>query len=196
MYALRRRFVFLVIFTIAVLAFAQAAHAQGNDDRGKSDESHGRQEQVDHAQPPADHPDESQANAGSVKVDEEEVDDQPANHPHAACAVRISVNRTFGVPVTIDFDAQPPTTRPGDDQRLLEVTLPAGDNVTDLIDLTPALAGITPHPQQGWHVKLTVHTPSGGEKHKVFWVTECPAPTPTTTTKVPTPTDGTAVIPG
>ena len=44
--------------------------------------------------------------------------------------------------------------------------------------------GITPHPVQGFHVKLTVNaegSQGADVKHKVFWVTGC-APSPTTTT--------------
>ena len=35
-----------------------------------------------------------------------------------------------------------------------------------------------PHPQQGYHVKLTIHTPGSigaDTKHKVFWVEPCEA---------------------
>src|SRR4029077_3792435 len=46
----------------------------------------------------------------------------------------------------------------------------------------------TPHPQQGFHVKLTIHadgSQGADTKHKVFWVTGCEGtPTPTG----PTPT--------
>ena len=36
-----------------------------------------------------------------------------------------------------------------------------------------------PHPQQGYHVKLTIHTPGSigaDTKHKVFWVEPCEEP--------------------
>ena len=43
-----------------------------------------------------------------------------------------------------------------------------------VIDMTNSFEGITPHPQQGYHVKLDVATGEpGGQKHKVFWV-KCP----------------------
>ena len=101
--ALHRRLVFLVIFTIAVLAFAQAAHAHGNNDNHNTN-----------------------GNQGSVKVDDDDIDDGPANHPHVLCALRIVVEHGVGAPFDIDFLAQPPTTRGGDDQRLLIVHVPAG----------------------------------------------------------------------
>jgi hypothetical protein len=45
--------------------------------------------------------------------------------------------------------------------------------------------GIRPHPNQGFHVKLTVHadgSQGADTKHKVFWVTDCAPGTTTTTT--------------
>ena len=162
--ALHRRLVFLVIFTIAVLAFTQAAHAHGNDDNHNAN-----------------------GNQGSVKVDDDDIDDGPANHPHVLCAVHIVVEHGVGVPFDIDFLAQPPTTRAGDDQRLLIVHVPVGDNVSGLIDLSGVVAGIVPSPQQGFHIFITVHLP-GGEKHKVIWVALCPPASTTTTAKSGTTT--------
>ncbi len=57
--------------------------------------------------------------------------------------------------------------------------------------------GIQPHPQQGFHVKLTVNaegSQGADTKHKVFWVEGCVTPTPTPTPSVshspsPTPSD-------
>ncbi|MFN2483372.1 MAG: hypothetical protein ABR509_00345 [Candidatus Limnocylindria bacterium] len=43
-------------------------------------------------------------------------------------------------------------------------------------DLSAALAALTPHPEQGYHVKLTVHSDGSqgaDTKHKVFWVEPC-----------------------
>jgi hypothetical protein len=56
------------------------------------------------------------------------------------------------------------------------------------------LSGIEPHPNQGWHVKLTVNADGaqGADvKHKVFWVTGCEIP-PTTTTSTSTTTTSTS----
>jgi hypothetical protein len=49
--------------------------------------------------------------------------------------------------------------------------------------------GIQPHPNQGFHVKLTIHadgSQGADTKHKVFWVTGCPSGTTTTTLKATT----------
>jgi hypothetical protein len=144
--------VFLTVLTIAVLAFAQAAHAHGTD-------SHGNQ--------------------GSVKVDDDDIDDGPSNHPHVICGLVIVVQHGFGAPFDIDFDAQSPTTRAGGNQHLLIVHVPLGDNVSGLIDLRAFVGGIVANPQ-GFHVFITVHLP-GGDKHKVIWVQLCPEHTPVTT---------------
>ncbi len=48
--------------------------------------------------------------------------------------------------------------------------------------------GITPHPSQGFHVKLTINaegSQGADVKHKVFWVTGCGHRRPTTTTDHP-----------
>jgi hypothetical protein len=160
MYALRHRLGFLVVITAAVLAMSGVAHS---NDRGH--EGH-----------------DGHDSPGTVKVDEDDVDDQPSNHPHVICAVRIIVSKGFGAPFTMDFEAESPTRRGGDDQRLLIVQVPDGDNVSGLVDLRGVLAGIVPDPQQGFHLLITLHLPGGGEEHKVIWVLkDCP-PGATTTT--------------
>jgi hypothetical protein len=95
------------------------------------------------------------------------------------CGLLIVVQHGVGAPFDIDFDALAPTTRPAGDQRVLIVHVPGDDNVSGLIDLRAVLGGIAPHPQQGFHISITVHLP-GGDKHKVIWVQLCPPVTPTT----------------
>ena len=49
-------------------------------------------------------------------------------------------------------------------------------NFAKVYDLSDALAGIDPHPIQGWHVTLTVNTDGshGADvKHKTFWTSGC-----------------------
>lgn len=159
MQGLRRRLVFLVVLTVGVLAIAGAAHAHGVDHHG--------------------HP-------GTVKVDDDDIDDGNANHPHVICALRVIVTHSFGGPFDIEFIAVSPTTRAGNDQRVLIVHVPDGDNVSGLLDLRAVLGGIAPHPVQGFHLLVDVHLPGGGEKHKVIWVSkDCPqTPGANTTTTV------------
>ena len=91
------------------------------------------------------------------------------------------------------FESHPPT---GPVQELLtdEVFIGEDDNAgggsqagldasaTYTLDFT----GIQPHPNQGFHVKLTVHadgSQGADTKHKVFWTTGCAPGTTTTTTR-------------
>jgi hypothetical protein len=146
---------------------------------------------------PADPP----GNNGTVKVDDKPFDDHPNNEPHVGCEFQIDF---YGydegdLSAKVTFEAQPPTTRDGDDQVLLtdEVAIgedPAGGG-TDLdasqtYDLSNALDSIEPHPVQGWHVKLTVNaegSKGADVKHKVFWISGCLDVPPVTTTSTTAP---------
>src|SRR5512132_2437819 len=132
----------------------------------------------------------------TVKIDDTPFDDLPNNEPHVGCVFQVDF---YGydqgdLHATVTFEAQPPTQREGDDQVLLTDTVFIGEDdnsgggseagldasQTYTLDFT----GITPHPVQGFHVKLTVNaegSQGADTKHKVFWVTGC-VPSPTTTT--------------
>jgi LPXTG-motif cell wall-anchored protein len=135
-------------------------------------------------------------NNGTVKVDGVEFDDHPDNEPHVGCVFQVDF---YGfdqgdLHATVTFEAIPPT---GDAILIEDDEIEIGEDEagggTDLdasqtYDLTEALAGIEPHPMQGWHVRLTVHAEGSigaDTRFKVFWVTEC-APTPTTSTTTTT----------
>jgi LPXTG-motif cell wall-anchored protein len=138
-------------------------------------------------------------NNGTVKIDDVPFDDYPDNEPHVGCVFQVDF---YGydegdLSATVLFEAIPPTAdESADGQDLLTDELDIGEDEagggTDLdasgtYDLSEALAGIDPHSQQGWHVKLTVHaegSQGADVKHKVFWVEEC-APEVTTTTTAP-----------
>jgi len=75
---------------------------------------------------------------------------------------------------------------------------PAGgatdDDASRTYDLSAGLAGVTPHPQQGIHLTLTVHadgSQGSDTKFKVFWVEGCGSPTTTSTSTPPTTGPGT-----
>jgi LPXTG-motif cell wall-anchored protein len=92
---------------------------------------------------------------------------------------------------TVTFEAIPPT---GDAVLVEDDEVDIGEDeagggvdldASRTYDLTEALAGIEPHPMQGWHVRLTVHAEGSigaDTKFKTFWVTGCESPTTTTTT--------------
>ena len=145
-------------------------------------------------------------NNGTVKVDDVVFDDHPDNEPHVGCVFEVDL---YGydegdLSATVTFQAWAPTGDRGPVLLTDELDIgedPAGGG-TDLdaseeYDLTEALAGIEPHTEQGWHVKLTIHAEGSigaDTKYKVFWVSECaPKPTTTTTTK---PGGSTTTVPG
>jgi hypothetical protein len=130
-------------------------------------------------------------NNGTVKIDRRPFDTHPNNEPHVGCVFQIDF---YGYDEG-DLDARvrlrlhPPTGRAS----LYDNTIGIGEDPagggTDLdaqltVNLSTALAasGATPHPIQGFHVKLTVNAEGsiGADvKHKVFWVRKCAAPSPT-----------------
>ena len=181
---MRRRFLFLALITAVILGFGGVARATGPDD------PHGQGKANGHAaaeSPPGQHdagagaadPTPGGAITGSVKVDDVELDDLPANSPHQGCQFKVAVMHVSDVPLQLTFDGQPPTTRAEGDQTLFSTVIPAGANGSNVIDLTTALAGITPQPNQGFHVALSVAPVGAADhpaKHKVFWVQACPAP--------------------
>jgi hypothetical protein len=107
------------------------------------------------------------------------------------------IRRTDRVAITdltadVTFELQPPTTRPGDDRTILTDTVPIGEDPpggSDDLDARRTyeleIRGAVPHPNQGYHVQLTVKADGsrGNDvKHKTFWVDCGAAATPTTTT--------------
>jgi hypothetical protein len=143
---------------------------------------------------------------GTVKVDGKEFDSHPDNEPHVGCVFEIDF---YGfdegdLDATVTFEAIPPTSADDDGDELLTDEVPIGEDAagggTDLdasqsYDLTDALAGIEPHPEQGWHVKLTVHaegSQGADTKFKAFWVEGCETTPPTTAP----PGSTTTTVPG
>lgn len=123
-------------------------------------------------------------NNGTVKIDEYSADGGHGNDPHVGCRFSVSF---FGYDTgtqhaSMTFDPQAPTAG-GKSETLTTSWTTArrsGGNQLDEsygpVDLSDAFAGVAPEPQQGWHVKLTVHvTGSHGSdvKHKTFWVSPC-----------------------
>jgi hypothetical protein len=138
-------------------------------------------------------------NNGTIKIDDTPFDDHPNNEPHVGCVFQVDF---YGydegdLDAQVTFEAHPPT---GPVQVLLTDTVFIGEDdnsgggseagldasETYTLDFT----GIEPHPNQGFHVKLTINaegSQGADVKHKVFWVTGC-VPAPTTTTTAPTTT--------
>jgi len=123
-------------------------------------------------------------NNGTIKLDGVPFDQHQDNEPHVGCLFQLDFyNYEQGnFNATVRFIVQPPT---GKDILLDQRTIfiggdPAGgggdiDGELDE-DLSAALVSFMAHPQQGYHVKVTVNAPhsvGADKKHKTFWVTDC-----------------------
>ena len=143
-------------------------------------------------------------NNGTVKIDDEAFDDHPDNEPHVGCIFQVDFYGYDAGDLNADvtFEVHPPTGSPeviltdevfiGEDDNSGGGS-EAGLDASQTYDLNGLLDAFEQHPEQGWHIKLTVNadgSQGADVKHKVFWVTGCgPAPTPTEPTPTePTPT--------
>jgi hypothetical protein len=145
-------------------------------------------------------------NNGTVKIDGVEFDTHPDNEPHVGCVFQVDF---YGFDegdlfADVTFDVWPPT---GGMVTILEDTVfigeddnsgggsEAGLDAEATYDLTDLLAGFAPHPQQGWHVKLTVNadgSQGADTKYKTFWVSGCETPPTTSTTSTSTTSTSTS----
>lgn len=143
-------------------------------------------------------------NNGTVKIEGVNVDNIPDNNPHQGCIFTIEFRGydEGDLEATYTLAIHPPS---GTGTALSGSTFigedPAGGandlDATVTIDLSSVdLTSFFEHPQQGFHIKLTVHAEGsiGADvKHKVFWVTGCPTYPPS---PVPTAQAGAIVGPG
>ena len=139
-------------------------------------------------------------NNGTVKIQEAgQPDEIPDNDPHVGCIFNIEFRGydQGNLNATWSLDGHPPSAPK--DTPLTGGTLAIGGDAAgganDLdglvtVDLSQVdLSGLTEHPQQGYHLKLTVHadgSKGSDVKHKVFWVKGCTPPPP----PPPPPQDG------
>ena len=136
-------------------------------------------------------------NNGTVKVDDQPIDSIPNNKPHVGCVFHVDFyGYDEGVgDATVTFTMQAPTKDvglavAGDTTPDIGKDPAGGGNDLDASETYTLTFNGDPHPQQGFHVKLTVNAPGsiGADvKHKVFWVKGCESPT-TPPTSPPTET--------
>ncbi len=143
-----------------------------------------------------------------MKIDGRPLDQHPDNEPHVGCVFELDLSNypDGGIEARYSVRLWPPTGR----ERLLSggFTLeddPAGGG-QDLdgelrLDLAEPLrgSGAAPHPQQGWHVEVSVRAPHSlgpDDKHKAFWVSCAVPPTVLPTTVTPPPAPTTVTPPG
>jgi len=145
-------------------------------------------------------------NNGTVKIDGVEWDIHPNNEPHVGCVFEVDFyGFDLGVGnAEVIFEAHAPTGNGLLDTRFVDIGhddnsgggSEAGWDAKVEVDLSEALSAYPIHPQQGYHVKLTVHAPGSqgaDTKHKVFWVTGCD---PNTPVNPPNPPGGGGTGPG
>lgn len=133
-------------------------------------------------------------NNGTVKIAElGDMDAPPDNDPHVGCTFTVEwygFDQGPDIISDVTFEMQAPTS-----DVVLDVDGPAqvfvgGDPASgagtptglDGREVYTLMFHGDPHPVQGYHVKLTVHTPGSqgsDKKSKVFWVQGCQAPPPT-----------------
>jgi LPXTG-motif cell wall-anchored protein len=146
--------------------------------------------------PPGDPP----GNNGTVKIDQSDVpDDDKGNEPIGDnCSFWLKFyNFDQGQLADITFAAHPPTGgkdavtdkgngfgQPGDGWEISDDPAGGGTDEDAVLayNLTDYVRGLDPHPQQGYHIKLTITVRNadgsavpGGVKHKVFWI-KCSPP--------------------
>lgn len=155
---------------------------------------------------PAQHnPADPAGNNGTIKVDGPAYDDGVDNEPHVSCEVRVTFfGFDEGQTADITFTGQAPT---GGGVLLHESAVPTSDDaaggagqdadgatrVYTVDDL--GLSGVSPHPKQGYHVKVSVDSleAPGGAKQKVLWIKPC---SDTTASQVPTAPGQVPTAPG
>jgi hypothetical protein len=131
-------------------------------------------------------------NNGTIKIDGAAWDARVDNEPHTSCAFRVAFfGFDEGQTADITVSGVAPT---GGGVLLHETAVPTSDDraggaahdydgatrVFTADDL--GLDAVTPHPKQGYHLKVTVDSleAPGGAKQKVLWLEPCGAQTPVT----------------
>jgi hypothetical protein len=173
---------------------AGATHGKSLNAHGKSSTAHGNSSSIhgnshvsrtsttgagnsSHTGPPG--------NNGTVKIDNyadrNGNDIAHNNEPHVSCAFGVDAyGYEAAAPTGVETFMQHPPTAGGTSQTAtLTNTNPRGTGATYNGFNSPTLSLVgTPHPKQGYHVKLTYQAADGNTqgntvKHKVFWVRPC-----------------------
>jgi hypothetical protein len=129
-------------------------------------------------------------NNGTVKIDGVPFDEHPDNEPHPGCIFQVDFygyDLGANLEAEVTFSAQPPSGKKYI-TLLTETDIFIGEDAngggTDLdatrtYDLSSVLTDLFQHPNQGYHVKLTVHadgSQGADTKFKVFWIPSCVTP--------------------
>ena len=176
--------------------------AQSTSQRPESQEAAERPESQQAAERPASQPaaergstqrtQDPAGNNGTIKVDGAAWDARVDNEPHTSCAFRVTLfGFDEGQTADITVTGIAPT---GGGALLHETAVPTSDDraggaahdfdgatrVYTAEDL--GLDAVSPHPQQGYHLKVAVDSleAPGGAKQKVLWLEPCESQAPVT----------------
>ena len=126
-------------------------------------------------------------NNGTFKVDGLAYDDGLGNEPHVTCGFRLKFygfdeGQTGDITIAGQAPSGSGVVSRKNDVLISDDAAGGGPNdVDEVVEYTMAdldLSGLTAHPKQGYHLKVTLETDTpGGVKHKVFWLEPCVAPT-------------------
>jgi hypothetical protein len=182
-----------------VLAGASYAPALA-DDHGKSGHAHGKSG-ADHAKSSGKSSDKASGktsdkagssgtsasqdppgNNGTFKVDGLPYDDGKGNEPHVSCGFRLKfygfdAGQTGDITITGQAPSGSGLVSSKTGVLISDDAAGGGNDLDALVPYTADdldLAGLTAHPKQGYHLKVTLSTDTpGGVKHKVFWYEPC-----------------------
>jgi hypothetical protein len=126
-------------------------------------------------------------NNGTVKIDGEPFDDLPNNEPHVGCVFQVDFygfdEGYLFADVTFEAVAPTPGGVVGGGDVFIGEDSNAGGGSEGGLDASATfpldLTGLVPHPNQGYHIRLTIHadgSQGADTKHKTFWVTGCEPP--------------------
>ena len=119
-----------------------------------------------------------------MKIDDAPFDSQPGNEPHVTCAFQDDFYN-YGAGdywAEVQFALNTPTrsglsmTTTGSEAPWIGEDPPGGGTDVDAQKTYQLAFTGSPHPKQGYHVKLTIYAPhsqGADTKHKVFWVRPC-----------------------
>ena len=152
--------------------------------------SRGHSTQGAHSSPSSRRHHDPRGNNGTIKIDGVAYDSHVDNEPHPGCAFRVTFfGFDAGQTADITVTGIAPT---GGGTLLAEHAVPTSDDAAggaghDVDGATRVytaddlgLASVTPHPKQGYHLKVTVDSleAPGGAKQKVLWLAPCQQPMP------------------
>jgi hypothetical protein len=125
-------------------------------------------------------------NNGTIKIDGNPFDDLPNNEPHVGCLFQVDF---YGYDegdlfADVTFEAVAPTNGGTLNEPQVDIGedsnagggSEAGLDASVTYSVAGLIAGLTPHPQQGYHIKVTINadgSQGADTKYKVFWVTGC-----------------------